>query len=125
MSTGAGTRSSFTTIVSRGSNGLRSIGSICSRLPPGGAREATHLLKPRHSRASQSEASTRSARTWSRLTNLDLDRQTVVDHVSTAIRIPLQRLGSAARVGRAHHKTAKPRLVGHLPIVMPEPPAVA
>ena len=56
--------------------------------------------------------------------NLHRDRQQMVDHVSAAIRIALDRLSSAIGIGRARDQRCCARTGRRLPIKFPEPPRI-
>ena len=58
------------------------------------------------------------------LTNLYLDRQTMIDFVSPAIEIALERLGATAGVGRAREHNAATGRARRFPIAFPKLPAV-
>jgi hypothetical protein len=58
------------------------------------------------------------------LTNLYLDRQTMIDFVSPAIEIALERLGATAGVGRSREQNAATGRARRFPIAFPKLPAV-
>ncbi len=51
--------------------------------------------------------------------NLNVDRQDMIDHVATAVTVPLLRLPMAAGVGGADHEGGAPGLAGRAPYVLP------